>query len=395
MGADWALVAPDWASRDQVWKNPLPFVLWPVCGKPVLAYWLDEAVRLEAASITIFARDRPHLIRAWLDRGEYWSKKIGVIPSDPPPGAVVHTMSGLPGSEEAQLPEELVARWAALHRRALTVRESGALLIDREISPGVWAGPGAAIDSTAVLQAPCWIGPRARVGARCRLGPNVFVARRAVLDDDVEAEDAVVCEDTYIGRHTQLEMCAAQGGLLLNWKLGTAVNILDDFILADLGPGTLRPSPAERLLALLLWAPCVVAAALWNLRAGPARESLVRLPHGPVTLRTRSAGPLILRRASWLGEIVRGRLRFIGILPRSDAAWSTLPPETRSLLERSPAGLLSLADLHGCHHPSEPDEWMHAAYQAGAPDGEGRRQALRAATSIALKTPLSNHETEV
>lgn len=388
MGADWALVAPDWAALDQTWKNPLPFVLWPVCGKPLLAYWLDEAVRNEASAITVFASDRPHLIRAWLDRGEYWSKKIGVLSGDPPAGGAVHLMTDLPGAVE-ELPSELVARWFAMHRRALSLRESGALLIDREISPGVWAGPGAAIAPSAVLTPPCWIGPRARVGARCRLGPDVFVARRAVIDDDVEAEQAVVCEDTYIGRHTRLEKSVAQGGLLLNWKLGVAVNILDDFILADLGPSTLRPSFAERLLALLLWAPCVLAGALLNLGRGPARQTVAATPSGPLTLHTWPSGPLLLRRARWLGAVIRGRLRMVGILPRSADQWEALPPEMRSLLERSPAGLLSLSDLHGCHDPSGPDEWMHAAYQAGAPDGEGRRQALRAAVGIAFKTPLS------
>jgi len=49
---------------------------------------------------------------------------------------------------------------------------------------------------------------------------------------EIQISEAVVCADTCIGRHTPwLEQSVAQGGLLINWKLGVAVNIVDDFIL--------------------------------------------------------------------------------------------------------------------------------------------------------------------
>ena len=103
---------------------------------------------------------------------------------------------------------------------------------------------------SAELKAPCWIGPRARVGARCRLGPNAYIANRAVVDDDVEASDAVVCADTFVGRHTHLQQSAAQGGLLLNWRMGVAVRIAEEFIFVDLTRKNDRPAWGEQLLAL-------------------------------------------------------------------------------------------------------------------------------------------------
>lgn len=390
--AKWYLLAPDWAALDTVWKNPLPFVLWPVCGKPLLAYWLDEALHQGAESITVCATDRPHLIRTWLDIGDYWSKKIAVVTGEPPPDGETHRMDGLPGAASPAMVsggQYLLEHWFSLHRGALAARKAGGLLIDREISPGVWVAPGAAIHPSAKLSPPCWIGPRTRVGQGCRLGPDVFVASRAVIDDDVEVLEAVVCEDTYIGRHTRLEQSVAQGGLLINWKLGVAVNIVDDFILADIGPDQTRPGIGERLLAMLLWLPCVLAGIVLN--AGySSQEKLVHLARGKVLrLSTWPRGPVIVRRARWLGAVAAGHLRIVGVLPRSDSEWETLPPEMRALLEGSPAGVLALSDLYGCHDPAEPDEWMHAVYQAGAHGGAGRQQALKAAFAIALKNPLS------
>lgn len=389
---EWYLVAPDWAAIDTVWKNTLPFVLWPVCGKPLISYWLDEALHRGAESITVCATDRPHLIRRWLDLGDYWSKKIAVVTGEPPPGGEVHRMDGLPGTaspENIGEGQRLLEHWFSLHRGALAARDASGLQIDREISPGIWVAPGAVIDPSTVWTPPCWIGPRTRVGRGCKLGPDVFVASKAVIDDDVEISEAVVCEDTYIGRHTRLEQSVAQGGLLINWKLGVAVNIVDDFILADIGQDKNRPGIGERMLAMLLWLPCVLAGMVLN--AGNASSEMqVLLARGKTLhLSTWSRGPIIVRRARWLGAVAAGHLRIVGVLPRSESDWNTLPAEMRALLEGSAAGVLALSDLHGCHDPIEPDEWMHAVYQAGAHSGAGQQQALRAAIAIALKNPLS------
>jgi hypothetical protein len=392
-GAHWTLVAPDWESLDTIGRNHLPFVLWPVCGRPVLSYWLEAALHEEVASITIHAQDRPHLIRSWLAQGDYWSKPIEVSTAPAPShGAHVETMDRLPGMARP-VPvvdgRELLQRWFELHGAALaTLAKSGGLAIDREVSPGVWAAPGASIHPTATLSAPCWIGPRAQVGPGCRLGPDVYLGSHAVLDEDVEAVKAIVCDETFVGRHTRLENTAARGGILLNWERGVRVEIVDDFILADLGARACVPGMAERLLAGLLWILLLVPAKLWNLGEHPAWREVL-LPGGrQILLKTRRRGPLLLRRQPWLRAVASGHLKLSGILPRNRAEWDQLAPELRNLFERSPAGVLSLSDLFGCHDPTQPDEWMHAAYQAGSPDGAGARQAARSFWNIAVKTPL-------
>ena len=74
----WHLIVPEWAEYDTIWHSPLPFVLWPVCEKPLLTYWLDEAVRQGISSVSIEAVDRPHLIRRWLEGRALWSRSIDV-----------------------------------------------------------------------------------------------------------------------------------------------------------------------------------------------------------------------------------------------------------------------------------------------------------------------------
>lgn len=386
----WDLVAPDFAARDTIWKSPLPFALWPVLDRPVVAYWLDEAVRREIQSVTIYSTDRPHLLRNWIDIGNYWSRDLRIDSSATPP-VNAPVMDRLPWSPEKLPPEgadELLQRWFALWGEALGQRRGNQLEIDREISPGVWLGPGASVDPAAALTAPVWIGAHARVAANCRIGPHGYVAAHSVIDEDVTVTNAAVLEGTYIGRHTELRDCAAQGGLLINWKLGVAVKIVEDFIISSITEPKTAVPLADRILAALLLFPCQLLAKVFS-KNTPASRSIASLPSGKIIpLPLYAKGPLILRRAGWLPHVVAGRLALTGILPRSEEQWKALPSDTRHLLEKVTPGLFALSDLYDCHDPSEPDEWLHASYQAGSPDGAGNRQARKHRIDIAMKSPL-------
>ena len=119
-----------------------------------------------------------------------------------------------------------------------------------------------------------------------------------------------------------------------------------------------------------------MAAALFLLLAPLAKlwchswdEREVATPDGaPISLRTGTAGPLWVRRWPWLAEIARGNLRWVGILPRAEEAWGLMPAELAAPLRASEPGVFSLADVHGCHDPADPEEWIHAVYQAQRAD---------------------------
>ncbi len=389
----WTLVAPDWAHMDTIWRSPLPFVLWPVLGKTVLDYWLDEAVRVGVPSVTIEAIDRPHLLRRWLDQRDLWSRTIQIQSQPVGEDASERVlMDHLPGRTEAGPPDgarSLLLHWYRLQVEALQQRKSEIVCLDHEVQPGVWAGPGARIDQGAVLTAPCWIGSYARVGANCRVGPDAFIGPGAYLDEDVEAAESVVCADTYVGSHTSLNKMAAQGGLLLDFEKGLAVEVADPFVIGHINGSPAAPSSGERLLAAIVGPPLEVLA--WIAAKGrQASKTMVQLGRSQqVPLVNYPAGPLCFRRAAWMRQVAKGRMRLCGVLPRTSEEWGRLPAEARSALEHAPTGVFALSDLYQCHSPADADEWTHALFQAGCADGAKRQLTRRRIVDIALTTPVS------
>lgn len=389
----WVLELPDWAELDTLWRSSLPFGLWPVCEKPLLAYWLDEAVRVGVESVGVLARDRPHLVRAWLEEGNLWSRAFEVWTTMPAEGwsgegVEVKKVVGLPGMEISELPrtgQELMLHWYRLQGEALARRRKSPIHLDREVQPGVWVGPGAVIAADTRLQGPSWIGAYARVGNGVKLGPGAFVGPGAYVDDDVEIEESVVCADTYVGKHTSLRGMVAQGGVLLDLRRGTAVEIVDRFVLSSLREDEAVAAIWERVVAWVL-RPVLELVADWVNGGCGIEQKEYRIGRSTkVVLATRLTGPLFLRRAGWLREVAAGRMRFVGVLPRTEEDWARLPAEARAVLEKAAVGVFSLADLYGVHTAAEPDEWMHAVYQAASPDGAGKQLAERAAWRIALQ----------
>jgi hypothetical protein len=389
----WKLVAPDYAELDSLWRNRLPFVLWPVCGKPLLTYWLDEAVRLQVESVEIVALDRPHLIRAWLDHRDMWSRSIVVKSQVYADGVPGHLMDTLPGCAVTATPRDgaaLLLHWLDLQKQALALRDQGLIHLDAEVQPGVWIGPGAQVPSSAQLTAPCWIGSYVRIGENCRLGPEAYIGHSSFLDTDVEVREAAVCSDTYVGSHTSLCRMVVQGGLLLDVAKGVAVEVAESFVLSDLRPTQRRSRWGVRALAFLA-SPVLSLVARLLARGQSPRQTEVRLGRNlSCLLTTYPSGPLLVRRAPWLREVAAGRLSLIGILPRSPADWENLDPDTRSLFEGAAVGVFALSDLYGCNTPGSPEELTHALFQVGAPRGEGHKLAARSLVPIALSTPVSS-----
>ena len=388
----WHLVAPDWSSLDTIWRSPQPFLLWPVCDKPLLSYWLDEAVRAGVESVSIEAVDRPHLVRQWLDQRDLWSRSIEVHSN---PGSNEGwdrlLLQGLPGTKNppaVQSAKDLMEHWYRLQVEALARRASGMVHLDREYRPGIWFGPGAKASADAVFTSPCWVGSHAMVGPGCRVGPHAFIGSGVFLDADVEVAESIVCADTYVGSHTTLKRMAVQGGLLMDLERGVGVEVVDEFVLAPLGGSASSPPWFERLLAALAVFPMEWIARLCNPGAGPC-ETTVRLGRSrSLKLRSYAKGPLCLRRSGWLAHVAAGKMRLVGVLPRTEDDWKSLSPDTRSALEQAPAGVFALSDLYHCHSPGQPDEWMHAVFQAGSANGIGQRMACKSLLRIALTTPV-------
>ena len=387
----WHLIAPDWAPLDTIWRSPLPFLLWPVCDKPLLSYWLDEAVRAGVESVSIEAVDRPHLVRQWLDQRDMWSRSIEVHSMvGGGEGRDCFLIEGLPSSAErpsVHCAKDLMKHWYRMQVEALQRRASGMVHLDHEYQPGIWFGPGARASEDAVFTAPCWVGSHAKIGRGCRLGPHAFIGQGVFLDEDVEVAEAVVCADTYVGSHTTLKHMAAQGGLLMDFERGVGVEIVDDFVLSKIGTTNTGPSWGERIIASLVAVPLEWLARRANGGKPPVFSTVMLSQSRRLDLATYESGALCLRRSPWLRHVAAGHLRLTGVLPRGEKAWECLQPEARSALKDAAVGVFALSDLYDCHSPEQPDEWMHALFQADPSSGAGQRLAKKSLLKIALTSP--------
>ena len=388
----WRLLAPDLAALDTVWQNDLPFVLWPVGHQPLLAHWMDEAVRRGVDLVELYVADRPAEIRTWLNEGAYWSRRVRVIPirsedQAPEEAERITHLPGLPGPGRPESAAALPAAWFALQKQWLALRPPDAVTVDRLHSSGGWVGPQARIHPLAKLRAPFWIGARARIGPECEIGPHAFIGEGAILDRHVQVEEAGVLPGTYLGQNTRVFHAAADGSDLVDFRRHCRVEIAEPFVMSPVTARSPRPGFLPRALALLCW--LIVAPLAHSLsRSNPAVRSIRGFHGEEFELPTHGTGPLLLRRAGWLKQIAAGRLRWIGTLPRGISELEQVPPDLVKALQSAPPGLFSLADLHGCHEPTNPDEWIHAALQASQ-GGNSSSLVLRNLWKIAWSQPAT------
>jgi hypothetical protein len=382
------LVAPDLGSVDTIWRNPLPFVLWPIGAEPLLAHWMDDTVRSGFDEVEVYVSDRPVAVRVALEEGVYWSLPVKVIPiaseADAPPDA--ERVDRLPSAGTAARfsgnGAQLLAHWFDLQKSWLLSRDNGDFLIDRQQPDGGWVAPGARIDPTAELKAPYWIGENARIGVGCRIGPDAFIGADSILEDHVEVEGGCVLPNTCMGQRTRVHAALADGSALVDWERAARVDIHEGFIMRPVVSRMRSPSVIERMMALLFYWLLTPLAVLIN-RTGWSSRDLSGADSNPLRLRTGADGPLWVRRWPWLWEIARGKLRWIGILPRSEEDWNYFPKEVVHQMRTSRCGMFSLADLHGCHDPSDPEESIHAIYQALHVDPRTQRLVMKNLWKIA------------
>ncbi len=384
------LFLPDWSFLDQLWKSHLPIALWPVGKQPLLFHWMDWAVRQGIATVEIATADRPAEIRQSLGSGHYWSREVKVTSlrvSEPPDEHFLH-VKGLPEGE-AKTPadaRQLLQQWWQWNVEWLDQPRPDGPRLEKEHIKGVWIEPGVRIHPTAQLTPPVWIGTRSEIGKSCRIGPYALIGSKCVVDEDVVITQSMLQAGSYAGRHIALQHMIADGGILLDTNKGIRVDIPEAFVLSR--PDDLDPPPSwlSRSLAGMVW--LLLALPALTLRGATVVRPGVVLANGDIiNVAEGSRGPLLLRRWSWLPQIIRGRFHWFGVLPRSAEALMSVPAETGQRIHHARTGIFSLADVHGVHHPNHEEEWVHAAYQALADTGEMRKMLLKSTWTLLTKIP--------
>jgi hypothetical protein len=75
----------------------------------------------------------------------------------------------------------------------------------------------------------------------------------------------------------------------------------------------------------------------------------------------------LCNRSAWLPLVWQGKLPLYGVLPRTTEQLESLNPDWQNLIRHAPVGVFSYADSQGCHSPLDPEEALHAVYQASLP----------------------------
>ena len=130
-----------------------------ICGKSLLAYWLEHLASLGAREVSIMAVDRPETIRALVGNGARWGLRVEVLPqlrewspaearqkfrADSPEGWLgephdVTVADHLPAQPGKKLFESFAGFFASVRDVAPHAATPDRIGL-REISPGVWAG---------------------------------------------------------------------------------------------------------------------------------------------------------------------------------------------------------------------------------------------------------------
>ena len=147
------------------------------------------------------------------------------------------------------------ARLLATQAKILTGKLEGLTISGVEREPGIWISRNVRIHPSAQLIAPLYIGPNCRVGPGVRLGPDVALSGNCIVDSGTVVEHSLALAGSYIGERLELSRTIVDHDLLINVRLGTKVNIGENFLLGSI---------EQRGLGHLLWIALqsVVAAVL-------------------------------------------------------------------------------------------------------------------------------------
>jgi hypothetical protein len=350
------LVLPDWGEMDTVRRSPVPFGLWTIGDQCLLHHWLDHAVNQGATTVHVFAADRPAAVRRLLDESALWPVKTeftAISSTAAAPASAIH-VDWLPGvAAPPPAPSngwELIARAAAMEQAWL---ERIAGEPDFNL---VSIGHSCKIHPAATLIAPYFIGDNVFIGPGCEIGPYAIIGPGCVITGANSVAYSHVAANSFLGPVTALDHCLLDHGILFNLKHQVRLDQIEPHLVATLDKPACIVPLKDRLHALLLYLRLGASAT--------ASTSFVTfdgrtLPGDP------AAG--LSNRAAWLPLVWQGKLPLYGVLPRTAGQLGTLSEDWQNVLRHAPIGVFSYADSQGCHTPADPEEAVHAVYQATLP----------------------------
>jgi hypothetical protein len=349
------LVLPDWGALDTIRRSPIPFALWTIGDQCLLHHWLDHAVNQGVTTVHVFAADRPSAVRQILEESSLWPIKTeftAINSTAAAPATAIHVdwLPGTPGPPAPTDGWELIARAAAMEKTWLD------RMADEPDFNLVSMGFSCKIHPEAQLIPPYFIGDNVFIGPGCEIGPYAVIGPGSVIAGANLVASSHLSAHSFVGPVTALENCLLESGVLFNLNHHARLDQIEPHLVSSLdNPASVVPLK-DRIRALwLAWRLGSHGAATTSFETFDGRT----LPGDP------AAG--LSNRAAWLPLVWQGKLPLYGVLPRTKAQLESLTEDWQIVLRHAPIGVFSYADTQGCHTPDDPDEAIHAVYQATLP----------------------------
>ncbi|WOO42014.1 hypothetical protein [Rubellicoccus peritrichatus] len=347
---------PDFSNIDLVRSSPEPFALWPIGDQGLVFHWLDYAINEGYSQITFRVSDRPADIRDALSHASLWPIEWKVL-AVADVGEFVHY--GLPGKDVAGgLPSDgwtLLDFWLELERQWLSEinKENGDLVEHLAV------GRYCMIHSEAKLRMPVLIGDHVFIGPGCVVGPNCVIEEGSMLAGHSEVSNAHILAHTFLGPVTSIQYGILGGSELFDLKHRVHHQRLEGHLAESFEhKGNIKPPIWERIYALRLY------FKLRHHLRNASIEGKTEFINGLMLPKVLSDDSMAVK-VVWLKEVCAGRLRLVGVNPRTEEDLDRIENrEWRSILESATPGVFGYADCHHCHKPQDADEALHSVFHA-------------------------------
>lgn len=226
------------------------------------------------------------------------------------------------------------------------------------IQDGVRHARRSQISPKAEFKAPVLIGEDVDIKREAEIGPNVLLGDRCFIDRGAHLANSVIGPDTYVGRNTSFVNKYVSRNYVVDMENKTAIFVDDPLILGDLTRTNNAVDFIERslaLLALVLLLPLLllllplhrILHGQWMISERILKQPVKRnlksgYDYTYTTWQRFNFGLFCLDMIPSLGNIVSGKIRFVGNPPLVEDDLEGLEPMWRGDQLRGKAGLTGM-----------------------------------------------------
>ena len=135
--------------------------------------------------------------------------------------------------------------------KAMTKKFHGLHSLARQVEPGIWLSRNVELQPDVKVLPPVYIGEDCRLIKGCQIGPNTVIGSNCVIDKDSVVKSSIVMPGTYIGEDLELSHALADKNLLINVKIGSEIQVNDEFLIGSITDFTFNIKRLLRYLNIL------------------------------------------------------------------------------------------------------------------------------------------------